>query len=155
MAKTREYAFVYLFGGIMYGLMEVIWRGHTHWTMTLTGGTALLILYIINIKMSNCNIFLKCLIGASAITLLEFTVGVIINIILKWNVWDYSNRPLNILGQVCPLFSFFGTYYVFRDLPSAALSKKKTETDVAKTRFFIISLFRRDNYQHNNKISRE
>ena len=106
MAKTREYAFVYLFGGIMYGLMEVIWRGHTHWTMTLTGGTALLILYIINIKMSNCNIFLKCLIGASAITLLEFTVGVIINIILKWNVWDYSNRPLNILGQVCPLFSF-------------------------------------------------
>lgn len=44
MAKTREYAFVYLFGGIMYGLMEVIWRGHTHWTMTLTGGTALLIL---------------------------------------------------------------------------------------------------------------
>ena len=95
MAKTREYAFVYLFGGIMYGLMEVIWRGHTHWTMTLTGGTALLILYIINIKMSNCNIFLKCLIGASAITLLEFTVGVIINIILKWNVWDYSNRPLN------------------------------------------------------------
>lgn len=79
MAKTREYAFVYLFGGIMYGLMEVIWRGHTHWTMTLTGGTALLILYIINIKMSNCNILLKCLIGASAITLLEFTVGVIIN----------------------------------------------------------------------------
>ncbi len=57
MAKTREYAFVYLFGGIMYGLMEVIWRGHTHWTMTLTGGTALLILYIINIKMSNCNIY--------------------------------------------------------------------------------------------------
>ena len=48
---------------------------------------------------------------------------------------DYSNRPLNILGQVCPLFSFFGTYYVFRDLPSAALSKKKTETDVATTRF--------------------
>jgi len=59
MAKTREYAFVYLFGGIMYGLMEVIWRGHTHWTMTLTGGTALLILYIINIKMSNCNIFFE------------------------------------------------------------------------------------------------
>ena len=145
MAKTREYAFVYLFGGIMYGLMEVIWRGHTHWTMTLTGGTALLILYIINIKMSNCNIFLKCLIGASAITLLEFTVGVIINIILKWNVWD----------RYALFFSFFGTYYVFRDLPSAALSKKKTETDVATTRFFIMSLFRRDNYQHNNKIPRE
>ena len=95
MAKTREYAFVYLFGGIMYGLMEVIWRGHTHWTMTLTGGTALLILYIINIKMSNCNIFLKCLIGASAITLLEFTVGVIINIILKWNVCNGVQREHN------------------------------------------------------------
>ena len=115
MAKTREYAFVYLFGGIMYGLMEVIWRGHTHWTMTLTGGTALLILYIINIKMSNCNIFLKCLIGASAITLLEFTVGVIINIILK----------LNILGQVCPLFFFFWYLLCFPGFTICRLVKKE------------------------------
>ena len=125
MAKTREYAFVYLFGGIMYGHMEVIWRRHTHWTMTLTGGTALLILYIINIKMSNCNIFLKCLIGASAITLLEFTVGVIINIILKWNVWDYSNRPLNILGQVCPLFFFFWYLLCFPGFTICRLVKKE------------------------------
>jgi len=75
--------------------------------MALTGGAALLALYIINIKMSKSNVFLKCLIGAITITALEFTVGVIINIILKWDVWDYSNRPLNILGQICPLFFFF------------------------------------------------
>lgn len=137
MAKTREYAFVYLFGGIMYGLMEVIWRGHTHWTMTLTGGTALLILYIINIKMSNCNIFLKCLIGASAITLLEFTVGVIINIILKWNVWDYSNRPLNILGQVCPLFFLFLVLTMFSGIYHLPPCQKRKQKQMSQQPGFL------------------
>ena len=36
-----------------------------------------------------------------------------------------------------------------------ASEEKKTETDVATTRFFIMSLFQRDNYQHNNKIPHE
>lgn len=39
-------------------------------------------------------------------TVSEFFAGCIINILLGWNVWDYSNLPGNILGQVCPQFSF-------------------------------------------------
>lgn len=44
-------------------------------------------------------------IGACIVTVLEFITGCIINIWLGWNVWDYSNMPLNILGQVCLPFS--------------------------------------------------
>ena len=29
----------------------------------------------------------------------------IVNIILGWNVWDYSNLPGNLLGQICPQFT--------------------------------------------------
>ena len=38
-------------------------------------------------------------------TILEFITGIIVNIILKWNIWDYSNMFGNILGQICPLFT--------------------------------------------------
>ena len=39
------------------------------------------------------------------ITLYEFIAGTILNIVLGLNVWDYSNLPLNILGQICLPFS--------------------------------------------------
>ena len=44
-------------------------------------------------------------IGAVMITAIEFVCGVIVNLWLEWNVWDYSNTPLNILGQVCMPFA--------------------------------------------------
>nr|DAP04620.1 MAG TPA: putative membrane protein [Herelleviridae sp.] len=49
--------------------------------------------------------------GATIITALEFLTGCIVNIWLKWDVWDYSNLPLNICGQVCLYFSI-AWYYV-------------------------------------------
>ena len=38
---------------------------------------------------------------AFGITLIEFISGFILNIIMQLHIWDYSNMPLNILGQVC------------------------------------------------------
>ena len=35
----------------------------------------------------------------------RFKCGVIVNIWLGWNIWDYSNTPFNILGQVCLPFA--------------------------------------------------
>ncbi|HCL02760.1 MAG TPA: hypothetical protein DHW61_10180, partial [Lachnoclostridium phytofermentans] len=29
-----------------------------------------------------------------------------LNIILKWDVWDYTNYKINLLGQICFPFSF-------------------------------------------------
>ena len=29
---------MFLFGGFGYGLIEVLWRGRTHWSMVLCGG---------------------------------------------------------------------------------------------------------------------
>ena len=47
----------------------------------------------------------KCVLGSIAVTTIEFIFGLVFNIILKKQVWDYSNRPFNLLGQVCLLFS--------------------------------------------------
>ncbi len=61
------------------------------------------------------------------ITTLEFIVGYIVNIILKWNVWDYSNMPFNIMGQICLGFS---TLWFALGIPMTKVSdflKKKLE----------------------------
>ena len=48
----------------------------------------------------------QSILGAIIITIFEFIVGVIVNIILKWNVWNYATVPFNIMGQICLPFFF-------------------------------------------------
>lgn len=43
----------------------------------------------------------QMLMGALIITCLEFYAGLIVNVLLGWNVWDYSKLPLNVMGQIC------------------------------------------------------
>ncbi len=106
-------------------MIEILFRGFTHWTMTITGGAAFLMIHISNFKMKTKSIFLKCLTGCAIITAIEFFVGCIVNRKLHLNVWDYSEQKFNILGQICPIFS--AAWFVLT-LPALYLSKfiKKT-----------------------------
>ena len=94
-------------GGIIYGIIEVLWRGKTHWTMLLTGGMCFTALYKFYTKFSDMKTALKCVCGGAIITSAEFLCGMIVNVKLRLNVWDYSNCKFNIKGQICPLYSFF------------------------------------------------
>ncbi len=102
--KLKEYLICFGIGAFAYGLIETVVRGYTHWTMAITGGIVLMILYAVN-KNKKLGLFTRCLIGTVVITSLEFTVGMIVNVGLGWNVWDYSAKPFNLYGQICPLFS--------------------------------------------------
>ncbi|MEG0914089.1 MAG: hypothetical protein RR058_06235 [Oscillospiraceae bacterium] len=96
---------VFAIGAAGYSLLEIIWRSYTHWTMTLTGGFCLAMLFLVNEKLRMWNLFKKALAGAAIITASEFAVGVVVNLWLGWNVWDYSARRGNFFGQICPLFT--------------------------------------------------
>ncbi len=95
------YTGIFCFGAGVYTIMELLYRGYTHWTMTLAGGLCLLLLYCTFMKMKKCSLALKSLAGAAIITAVEFAVGCMVNLYLKWNIWDYSDMQINILGQVC------------------------------------------------------
>lgn len=110
MLKIKEYLFCFMFGAVAYGLVEVIVRGYTHWTMLLAGGAVMALFCHIN-KTGSLNIFLKCLVGAIVITSIELAFGLVVNIRLGWNVWDYSDKPFNLLGQICPYFSI-GWFFI-------------------------------------------
>lgn len=102
--KTGEYTAVYGAGALIYSLLEIMWRGFTHWTMTLTGGACLACIYFLDGILEGERMWKKCFAGCAVITLLEFAVGCVVNLRLGWNVWDYSSRPANIMGQICPSF---------------------------------------------------
>lgn len=117
LQKIRDYSVICLIGSVGYSLLEILWRGFTHWTMAATGGLCLALLYRLDQKHSREGLFLRCLKGATLITAVEFLVGCLVNRLLKWQVWDYSNSFGNLLGQVCPLYSllwFFLCIPVYR-----------------------------------------
>lgn len=106
MTKSKKYIFLALIGGIVYGLIEFIGRGYTHWSMVLLGGICFVAIGLINeIIPWEMPFLFQMIIGGIIITTLEFVTGSIVNIWLGWNVWDYSSEWCNILGQICPKYS--------------------------------------------------
>ncbi len=101
-----KHGILFVIGGFIYVAIELLYRGHSHWTMFIVGGLCFLFIGGINNWIPwKLPMPIQGLIGLGIILCLEFIAGVIVNIILKWNVWDYSNMPLNILGQVCLPFA--------------------------------------------------
>ena len=96
---------VFVLGGCAYGLMEILYRGHTHWTMLVTGGACALTLFYLREWLLAQPLVLGALAGAVIVTIYELSVGMIVNLKLGWQVWDYSAQPGNVLGQICPAFT--------------------------------------------------
>lgn len=111
-----EFIIVYLLGAVLYGTIELLWRGWTHWSMLILGGVCFSLMYLLS--EAPLPFILKLAISALSITLLEFGTGYLVNITLGWQVWDYSAHALNIKGQVCPLFSFL---WFLLSIPGLAL----------------------------------
>ena len=115
---------IYLLFGMAYYICEIIWRGHSHFTMFILGGMCGLIIGHFDEWTPNMNMLLQMFLGAIVITSLEFIFGYIINIKLGLGVWDYSNQPFNILGQVCPQFSIL---WFFLSYPAIKIDNKLRE----------------------------
>lgn len=98
-----QYLLIYAAGGLLYGLIEILWRGWTHWSMVLCGGLCFLMMYLIS-DLPLC-LMKKCVLSSAAICTAEFYTGCLVNLRLGWNVWDYSAERLNLLGQICPRFA--------------------------------------------------
>lgn len=103
-----KYAILILVGGIVYGSIECLARGFTHWTMIILGGICFAAVGALNEHFdADTSFLLQMLCGGGIITLLEFATGYIVNITLGWCVWDYSDEWCNILGQICPKYTLF------------------------------------------------
>lgn len=105
IVKYKKYTVIFCIGAIGYGCIEILWRGHTHWSMLLAGGTCFVLFSLIEKRFRSAHLLYKCIIASAAVTGIEFVFGCIFNLLLHKNVWDYSHLPMNLGGQICLLYS--------------------------------------------------
>ncbi len=103
--KIIKYSILFFIGGFIYIIFELLYRENTHWTMFFLGGLCFVSLGLINKILSwKTPLWLQAIIGGGLVTTLEFVTGCIVNLWLKWNVWNYAEY--DILGQICVPFFF-------------------------------------------------
>lgn len=105
MLRIKKNLVFFVVGGLGYGGIELLWRGRTHWAMLVAGGICFVIFSQVAEKLCRRSLLFKASVCALCVTGVEIIFGVIFNIILKQNIWDYSNMPLNFMGQICPLYT--------------------------------------------------
>lgn len=98
--------FIFVIFGISYFTLEILYRGYSHWTMIFLGGIGSVLIGLINEITPNMRMWKQMFLGTILITVFEFILGYILNIKLGLGIWDYSNIPFNIMGQICLPFSF-------------------------------------------------
>ncbi len=110
---------LFLTGSCAYPTLEMMWRGKTHYSMALAGGVCLcLINRICCERLSGRGMGIRCAAGAGIITGVEFATGLVVNGLLHFDVWDYSNVPFNIFGQICLPYTLL---WILLSLPAMAI----------------------------------
>lgn len=115
--RLKKYGIFFVLGAIGYGAIETIWRGWTHWSMMIAGGLCFVMFSLVAERLKSKPLVLKAAVCALGVTAVEFIFGVVFNLWLKMDVWDYSNMPFNLLGQICPIFTLIWAGIAFAFLP--------------------------------------
>lgn len=119
MKQILKNTILFLIGGVLYIAIELLWRGHTHWTMFVLGGICFYYIGLVNEDFTwDMPLIKQMFIGAVVITMLELLFGILVNGVYNLNVWDYSNMPFNFLGQICLPYSIL---WFFISLPAIVL----------------------------------
>lgn len=102
MKRLSEYLFLWAVGGCLYYSFEIIFRGFSHWTMFVLGGICLVFFSVQGqmVKWSE-PLWIQILRGIIFVTSMEFITGMIVNKWLGLAVWDYSDMPMQLFGQIC------------------------------------------------------
>ncbi len=101
--KLWKNALMFCLGGGAYVGLELLWRGRSHVSMFLAGGTCLLLVGHLQEVEPKLPLPLRIPAGALIITAVELAVGLAVN--RDYSVWDYRGVPGNWLGQICPVFT--------------------------------------------------
>lgn len=118
MKKKMKPLILFSIGGSIYISIEIIYRSlmdkpPTHWVMFVLGGLAFLIIGRLNEHIDwEMPFWLQVLIGTAVVLVLEFIFGCVLNLWLGLAIWDYSNMPFNLLGQICLPFALIWSVLV-------------------------------------------
>lgn len=83
--------------------LEFIWRGRSHGSMFLLGGTCFLLLGKLGKRFAQVSLPIKAFLGAGIVTVLELLTGFLVN--RDYAIWDYRGLPFHFHGQISLIFS--------------------------------------------------
>ena len=92
-------AILFTLGGCGYMCLEFLWRGWSHGSMFLAGGSCFLLLGKLETSRPRLPLPLRAVFGTLVITSVELLTGLLFN--RSYAVWDYRHLPGNFHGQVC------------------------------------------------------
>lgn len=84
--------------------LELLWRGWSHGSMFLAGGSCFLLLGQLDRARPRLPLIGRAAMGALIITSVELLTGLLVN--RNYGVWDYRHLPGNFHGQICLPFFF-------------------------------------------------
>lgn len=106
MSQIQAYIMMFLTGGFLYCGLEILFRGYSHISMLLAGGTCFLLVGAVqHLLGSSASLLSQMLFCGIMITTVEFIFGMVVNRQMQLNVWDYSGQQYNFLGQICLLYT--------------------------------------------------
>ena len=97
-----RYFVFFVFGGMVYVSLELMWRGFSHYSMFLAGGLCFLLLGKLQMLRPQLYLPLRLLLGAVVITSVELLMGLLFN--RNYQIWDYRRQFMNFHGQICLKF---------------------------------------------------
>lgn len=98
---------IFMVSGFIYGSCEFIFRQYTHWSMFALAGVCgvFCVDAINNIYSFELGYLKQIAISTALCTFAEGICGLIVNVWLGWNVWDYSNLEFgNFFFNQCNIF---------------------------------------------------
>lgn len=88
--KLREQikcGILFLIGGCLYYCIEILWRGHSHWTMAVVGGICFLVIGGLNNYIPwEMPLWKQAGVGALFVTAMELVVGIPLNLMLGLHI---------------------------------------------------------------------
>lgn len=100
-----RYMLLFLLGGFSYCIIEILSRGYSHISMLIAGGLCFVLIGNLNRKRKDMSLVSQMFLSTFIITGIELVTGLIVNVWLELEVWDYSDLPYNFMGQICLLYT--------------------------------------------------
>ena len=98
-----EEVFMFLIGGLLYYGFQLYANGSTNMSMALIGGLSFITIVVLNETVLRWDMLYQtqCFICCIILTAMEFISGYILNVKLNMDIWDYSGKMFNFMGQIC------------------------------------------------------
>ena len=104
-----KYAVLAATGGFVYYGIENIWRGvgNSHPYMIIVGGACFVLLGAVNHYLPWEMCFTsQMMIAGLTITAVELASGLLLNVYLGLDLWNYSDVKYNFMGQICLSYAY-------------------------------------------------